>query len=131
MAYSIESDANSIHNLASHIFPVKSTAGSRDHVLAPGMMTYSVLQIHSLGSQSAQPVYVCTCTTSCMVNDDTAKKESKVVSGFMKVHYHNKGIEMLNLPKILHSKAVRDAVPPFLNKEPPMVSYTYTKTISG
>ena len=71
-------------------------------------------------------------TTSCVINIDTAKRESKVVSGFMKVYYHNKGIEMLNLPRILHSKTVRDAVPPFLsNKKPPMVSYTYTKTISG
>ena len=47
-----------------------------------------------------------------MVNNDAANEESKV-SGFMKVHYHNKGIEMLNLPRILHSKTVRDAVTPF------------------
>ena len=67
-----------------------------------------------------------------MVNNDPANKEFKVVTGFMKVHYHNKGIGMLNLPRILHSKTVRDALPPFLsNKKPPMVSYTYTKTISS
>ena len=60
------------------------------------------------------------------------REESRVVSGFMKVRYHNKGIEMLNLPRILHSKTVKNAVPLFLsNKKLPMVSYTYTKTISG
>jgi hypothetical protein len=56
------------------------------------------------------------------------EKESRVVSGYMKVYYHNKGIEMINLPKILNSKMVRDAVPPFLSKKkPPMVTYAYTK----
>ena len=63
-----------------------------------------------------------TKTASCMVNNDTAKKESKVVSGFVKVHYHNKSIEMFYLPRILHYQSVRGALPPFLcNKKPPMV----------
>ena len=53
-------------------------------------------------------------------------------SGFLNVHYHNKGIEMIGLPQILNSRYVRSAIPPFLNnKEPPMVSYSYTRTISG
>ena len=43
---------------------------------------------------------------------------------YMKVYYHNKGIEMLDLPRILNIKIVRDTVPP-------MVSYTYTKSICG
>ena len=50
----------------------------------------------------------------------------------MIVQYHNKGIEMLQLPKILNSKCVRDTVPTFLShRKPPRVSYSYTKTISG
>ena len=53
-------------------------------------------------------------------------------SSFRTVCYHNKGIEMINLPALLHSKTVRDTVPHFLdNRKPPMVSYTYTRTISG
>ena len=59
-------------------------------------------------------------------------KNSKNASGFMTVHYHNKGIEMLELPRILNSKSVKDAIPAFLShRKPPMVSYSYTKTISG
>ena len=38
-----------------------------------------------------------------MVTDDVVKG-SKKVGSFMTVRYHNKGIEMLELPKILHSK---------------------------
>ena len=59
-------------------------------------------------------------------------KNSKNASGFMTVRYHNKGIEMLELPRILNSKSVKDAIPAFLShRKPPMVSYSYTKTISG
>ena len=47
-------------------------------------------------------------------------KDSKIVGGAMTVRYHNKGIEMLQLPKILHSKSVRDTIPQFLsNRKPP------------
>ena len=68
--------------------------------------------------------------TSHMVISSAAK-ESRVESSFMMVHYHNKGIDMLNLPKILNSTTVINAVPQFLNvKTPPIVSYSYTKTIS-
>ena len=39
---------------------------------------------------------------------------------------------MLNLPRILNSRYVMDALPPGLsNQEPAMVSYTYTKTIAS
>ena len=59
-------------------------------------------------------------------------KDSKSSRGYMKVCYHNKGIEMLDLPRILNSKIVRDAVPPFLShRKPPIVSYYYTNTISS
>ena len=38
-----------------------------------------------------------------MVSMDDEKKRKKDCD-FMTVHYHNKGIEMLHLPKILNSK---------------------------
>ena len=58
----------------------------------------------------------------------TAVKDSKVAGGFMTVHYHNRGIEMIQLPRILHSKST---IPQFLNnRKLPRVSYSYTKTIS-
>ena len=51
---------------------------------------------------------------------------------YMNVLYHNKGMNMLNLPRILNCKKVMMAVPNYLrNTPPPVVSYTYTKTIAG
>ena len=39
---------------------------------------------------------------------------------------------MIGLPQILNSRYVKDAVPQFLrDREPPMVSYSYSRTISG
>ena len=50
---------------------------------------------------------------------------------YLNVLFHNKGIEMLNIPGILHRNGVKKTVPTFLDhKEPPTVTYTYTKTIS-
>ena len=42
-----------------------------------------------------------------------AAKDSKVAGGFMTVHYHNKGIEIIQLPRILHNKSIRDTIPHF------------------
>ena len=59
-------------------------------------------------------------------------KTSRNASGYMSVLYHNKGIDMVNLPTILNSKYVRDAVPNIVhNATPPIVSFKYTKTIAG
>ena len=64
--------------------------------------------------------------------DVGVNKKDRERSGFLKVHYHNKGIEMIGLPQILNSRCVKDAVPQFLrDREPPMVSYSYSRTISG
>ena len=50
----------------------------------------------------------------------------------MAVLFHNKGIEMIDLPKIVHYKSVRKSVPGFLNEPHPLVvGYKYTKTISS
>ena len=51
---------------------------------------------------------------------------------FLKVPFHNKGIEMINLSQILHSKSVKKSIPSFFqNQTPPIISYSYTKTIAG
>ena len=64
--------------------------------------------------------------------DADVTKKGKACSGFIKVQYRNKGIGMIGLPQILRSRYVKSAVPQFLkNREPPMVSYSYTRTISG
>ena len=49
---------------------------------------------------------------------------------FLKVKFHNKGIEMINLSGILRSRRVKDTIPVFFeHRDPPTVSYKYTKTI--
>ena len=59
-------------------------------------------------------------------------KEVCETSGYMTILYHNKGIDMVNLPRILSSKYVRDAVPSFVhNTTPSIVSFKYMKTIAG
>ena len=64
------------------------------------------------------------------IETDDVDKPSKNASSFLNIYYHNKGIEMVNLPRILNSRYVRDAVPQFINnKIPPTISYRYTKTI--
>ena len=51
---------------------------------------------------------------------------------FIKLDFINKGIDAVNLPSILRSKSVTETVPTyFKEKEPPIISYTYTKTIAS
>ena len=51
---------------------------------------------------------------------------------FMKRNFINKGIDAGNLPSILRSKSVTETVPTyFKEKEPPLISYTFTKTIAS
>ena len=48
----------------------------------------------------------------------------------MRVFFHSKGIEMVNLSSIMHSKQARLAIPDFFQeKDLPIISYTYTKPI--
>ena len=49
------------------------------------------------------------------IETNDVDKPSKGASGFMNICYNNKGIEMVNLPKILNGRYVRDAVPQFFN----------------
>ena len=47
-----------------------------------------------------------------------------------KVFFHSKGIEMVNLSSIVHSRKVRSTVPAFYkDREPPIISYKYRKRI--
>ena len=51
---------------------------------------------------------------------------------YMNVFFHNKGIEMINLPQILNNKRVISSIPTFFtNRSPPLVSYSYTKSIAN
>ena len=50
---------------------------------------------------------------------------------FIKVFFHNKGIDNVKLTSILHNKLVRSKVPIyFQEQDPPLVSYKYTNNIS-
>ena len=58
--------------------------------------------------------------------------DNKMNRMYLNVLFHNKGIEMINIPGILHNRIVSRTVPDFIeNQEAPTVSYTYTKTISS
>ena len=48
----------------------------------------------------------------------------------MKVLFHSKGIDMVNLPSLLHNKNVVSAIPSYIDNTPPIVSYKYTNTIA-
>ena len=66
------------------------------------------------------------------ISDTNGNNKPRKVSGYMNILYHNKGIDMVNLSRILNSRYVRDAVPGFVqNVTPPTVSFKYTKTIAG
>ena len=50
----------------------------------------------------------------------------------MKIKYLHKSIDAINLTDFLRSKLVTDKVPVyFKNREPPIISYQYTKNVAG
>ena len=50
---------------------------------------------------------------------------------FIKIYFHNKGIDKVNLTNILHNKLVKSKVPIyFQEQDPPLVSYKYINNIS-
>ena len=64
------------------------------------------------------------------VRSDILSTDAK--THFIKLDFINKGIDAVNLPSILRSKSVIETVPTyFKEKEPPIISYTYTKTIAN
>ena len=62
--------------------------------------------------------------------EDKLKEVRNKGGWFLKLMFHNKGIDMIYLPGILHNKKVLRTVPSFVQHiEPPIVSYSYTKGI--
>ena len=73
--------------------------------------------------------YRCTfrCKVTAAVKDVKVDKER----GYINVLFHNKGMDMIGLQQILNSRRVMTALPSYLRGSPPVVSYTYTKSIAG
>ena len=64
------------------------------------------------------------------VHSDILSTDTK--THFIRLDFINKGIDAVNLPSILRSKSVIETVPTyFKEKQPPIISYTYTKTIAN
>ena len=64
------------------------------------------------------------------VRNDFLSTDAK--THFIKLYFLIKGTDAVNLPSILRSKSVTETVPTyFKEKEPPIISYTYTKTIAS
>ena len=64
------------------------------------------------------------------VRSDLLSTDAK--THFIKLDFINKGIDAVNLPSVLRSKSVIETVPTYFEeKEPPIISYTYTKTIAS
>ena len=51
--------------------------------------------------------------------------------GFISVLFHNKGMDMIDLPNILNSRKVLSTIPRHLKDPVPIVSYRYTRAIAG
>ena len=64
------------------------------------------------------------------VHSDLLTTDAKL--HFIKLDFINKSIDTVNLPSILRSKSVTETLPTyFKEKGPPIISYTYTKTIAS
>ena len=64
------------------------------------------------------------------VRSDLLSTDAK--THFIKLDFINKGIDAVNLSSILRSKSVTETVPTyFKEKEPPIISYAYTKAIGS
>jgi hypothetical protein len=58
------------------------------------------------------------------------KNKKPIRSNFIKIHFENKGIEDVNITKLLHT--VTDAIPKsFQNREPPTVVYARSSCIGS
>ena len=51
--------------------------------------------------------------------------------GYVNVVFHNKGMDMIDLPSILNRKEVVKSIPSCVKDYSPVVSYTYTRTIAN
>ena len=67
---------------------------------------------------------------SDLINKRFMKKEHPIRSNFIKVYFENKGIEDINITKLLHT--VSDAIPgSFQDRTPPTVLYTRSPCIGS
>ena len=63
------------------------------------------------------------------VKSDVLAEKPKHV---MKIKFLHKGIDAINLPRLLRSQSVMDKIPAyFKDKEPPIISYQYTNTVAN
>ena len=64
---------------------------------------------------------------SCKVMQNKTKLDRESCDRqFMNVPFHDKRMDIVDLPRILNSKKVGAAIPNYLKGLPPIVSYTYT-----
>ena len=67
----------------------------------------------------------------CKSPVQTDRDDNNDERSYMNVLFHNKGMNMIDLLRILNCKKVRKTILRYLRAPPPIVSYTYTKTIAG
>ena len=106
----------------------------RNHIITLLALTESWAASHDIPSRISllvKDLIALKIKSTGRVIDDACGKKKKDNRGNMTVLFHNKGIETIDLPKIVHYKSVRKAVPGFLNEPPPPVGYKYMKTISS
>ena len=63
------------------------------------------------------------------VNPSCMKKDTN--NCYIKVLFHNKGMDLIDLPEILNKKEVLETIPKHLRGSTPVVSYRYRRTIAG
>ena len=64
------------------------------------------------------------------VRSDLLSEEAK--THFIKLDFMNKGIDAVNVPSVLRSKSAIETLPTYFEEnEPPIISYTYTRTIAS
>ena len=66
--------------------------------------------------------------TNCNVVRNDLNSNKKRVRNQLSLKFINKGVEMINLGRILHDRTIKDAFP-LENAENPMIVYSYTKPV--
>ena len=60
-----------------------------------------------------------------------SKYQNKTKTTFIKILYRARGIDLINLPNILHNKKVQSFIQPYFDTTMPTVSYKYITNISS
>ncbi|CAH3166575.1 unnamed protein product [Porites lobata] len=118
VSHSYVRSRNNVFNLFNRHQRRKRSHGRRSNSRRNSEITFDHLRNLYNGGQSRGGLHR---------TDSTAKPPRR----FIKVFFHNKGIDKVKLTSILHNKLVRSKIPIyFQEKDPPLVSYKYTNTIS-